>query len=80
MKDSTLIKLPEPGSTMEFKNYKNMIERPFMVYADTECSLCQTGDEEKIARHEANSACFYFVCTFDTSRNRLWKHVVPDCI
>jgi hypothetical protein len=79
-KDSTIIKLPAEGSTMEFKNYKNMLERPFIVYADTECSLCATGEEEKIARHEANSACFYLVCTFDTSRNRLWKHVGTDCI
>ena len=65
---------------MEFKNYKNMLERPFTVYADLECSLCPTGNVEKIARHEANSACFYFVCTFDTTRNILWSHVGTDCI
>jgi len=79
-KESTIIKLPEDGATMEFKNYKNMLERPFMVYGDLECSLCETDDAENIARHVPNSACFYFVCTFDTSRNFLWEHVGDDCV
>ena len=37
-------------------------------------------DTEKIAKHEANSACIYLVCTFDPSRNRLWHYVGTDCI
>ena len=46
-RDSTLLKLPKPGEkdTMEFFNHKNTLERPFIVYADIECSLCATGDE-----------------------------------
>ncbi len=31
------LELPELGSTMNFQNYKDMMERPFMVYADWEC-------------------------------------------
>ena len=30
--------------------------------------------------HKANSACFYFVCTFDNSRNRLWYNIGEDCV
>jgi hypothetical protein len=78
--DSTLIRLPKVGSTMKFKNYKNTLERPYVVYADTECSLCQTCDDSKIAKHEPNSACFYLVCTYDNSKNRLWSSVGKDCI
>ncbi len=48
----------------DFKNYKNMLERPFIVYADFECSLIPTERSDKIARHEPHSAscCFVFVC------------------
>ena len=35
----SLIKLPEAGSTMKFKNYKTMIERPFMSISDLESTL-----------------------------------------
>ena len=38
-KESTLLKLPEEGETMEFKNYKNMIERPYIAYADLESTV-----------------------------------------
>ena len=38
-KEGSLLKLPEPGSTMKFKKFKNKLERPFIVYADTECTL-----------------------------------------
>ena len=38
-KEGSLLKLPEPGSTIKFTNHKNKLERPFIVYADTECTL-----------------------------------------
>ena len=53
---------------MAFTNYKNLLERPFIVYADFESSLIPTGDKVKTHLHKANSACCYFVCTFDSSR------------
>lgn len=33
-----------------------------------------------MARHVVNSACFYFVCTYDHSKNRMWSHVGEDSI
>ena len=79
-KDSTLLKLPDEGSTMKFKYFKNMMERPYIVYADTECTLCENHDDEKVSIHKPNSACFYLVCTYDHSKNKLWHHVGEDCI
>ena len=64
---------------MKFKNLKNQLGRPYIVYADAECSLCQTDDKNKVSRHEPNSACFYLVCTYDSSKNRLWASVGKDC-
>ena len=49
-KESTLIKLPEEGSKLSFKNHKNKLERPVIAYFDLECTLRNTYDEEKIAK------------------------------
>ena len=54
---------------MEFKNYKNMIERPYIVYADCECSLIPTNEKYNIAKHVPNSACFFLVCSYDATQN-----------
>ena len=85
-KNSTLLKLPAPGSRMKFKNYKNMLERPFLVFADLESILkrqqqqqqTREGEElnsRKVALHKPCAAAFYFVCTFDSSRNFYWEAV-----
>lgn len=79
-KNNCNVQLPSPGSVMKFTNHKNMMERPFIVYADFECSLIPTESAEKIAFHEPNSACCYFVCTFDSSRNKLYKFIGRDCV
>jgi hypothetical protein len=65
---------------MAFFNYKNLLERPFMVYADFESSLIPTEDSKKIHMHKANSACCYFVCTFDSSRNKLYNFIGENCV
>jgi hypothetical protein len=67
--EGSIIQMPKEGLTMMFKNFKNMLERPFIVYADTECTLEKTNDEHKLSKHVGNSVCYYFVCTFDNSRN-----------
>ena len=79
-KEGSLLKLPEEGSFMKFKNHKNKLERPFIVYADTECTLEKTTDKHKVQKHVVNSCCFYFVCTYDSSKNRLWYSTDANCI
>ena len=83
--EGSLIKLPEEGSTMQFKNHKNKLERPFMVYADCESTLEKVdrklGDNtELIHKHNINSCCYYFVCTYDSSRNILKTFEGDSCI
>ena len=65
---------------MKLNNHQNMLERPFYVIYDGECSLCPTDDDERIARHEPSSQAFYLVCTHDYSKNRLWEYVGEDCV
>jgi hypothetical protein len=74
------ISLPKEGDKMAFLNYKNLLERPFMVYADVESSLIPTEDSKKIHMHKANSACCYFVCTCDSSRNKLYNLIGEHCV
>ena len=65
---------------MKFKNFKNKLVRPYIVYADTESSLKKIDDPNKMHEHIANSACFVFICTYDPSQNRIWYHGGEDCI
>jgi hypothetical protein len=74
------ISLPKEGDKMAFFNYKNLLERPFMEYADFESSLIPTGESKKIHMHKANSACCYFVCTFGSSRNQLYNFIGENCV
>jgi hypothetical protein len=78
--DGALLKLPEKETYMGFNNHKNKLERPFIIYADTESTLTHTSDKNKIQKHEINSCCFYFVCTFDNTRNKLFTFVGKDCL
>ena len=57
-----------------------MLERPFIVYCDFECSLIPTETSDKIAKHAPNSAASYFVCTFDNIRNKYYKFEGIDCV
>ena len=34
----------------------------------------------RIAVHKPIAVCLYLVCTFDTSKNKLWRYVGEDCI
>ena len=87
-KNSTALKLPPRGSRTKFKNHKNMLQRPFLVFADLESVLKRLehpqGDEEATSRlvsmHKPCAAGFYFVCTFDPTRNFYWEAVGENCI
>ena len=58
-KDSTLLKLPAEGEVMKFKNFKNMLERPYICYFDTDCASIRTNGSNTIATQRAVAACFY---------------------
>ena len=65
---------------MQFKSHKNKRQRPYVIYADTECSLVPTGLHDKTHKHIPNSACFYLVCDHDPSQNRLEYYIGENCI
>ena len=59
--------------------YNNLLERPFTVYADFESSLIPTGEAVHMHMHRANSACCYVVCTFESSRHKLYEFIGKNC-
>ena len=79
--EGSLVKLPEKGSTMKFKNHKNTLIRPFIFYCDMEATLIKiSGNKNKIHNHKINSCCYYFVCSFDSTRNVLKTFEGPTCV
>ncbi len=75
--------MPNEDSKMKFWQHKNMLERPFLVFADIESTLIplDAGDSEgKLNRHEPNSCCFYFIATQDSKRNYMKTFVGETCI
>ena len=38
------------------------------------------GDAVKVTMHKANSACCCFVCTIDSSRNKLYEFIDENCV
>ena len=65
---------------MAFFKYKNLLERPFTVFADFESSLIPTGEAVTMHMHKANSARCYVVCTFESSRHKLYKLIGKNCV
>ena len=82
--DSTIVTLPNliNGMTpvMKFTNHKNKRMRPYIVYADTECSLIPSDDPNKLATRVPNSACIYFVCNYDETQNKKMVWYGDNCI
>ena len=69
------LKMPEPETFVEFKNYQHTKKYPFIIYADIECltkkiEYCDVNPEisytTKIQKHEPISYVFRFV-SFDQS-------------
>ena len=67
-KDLTLLKLHKEGEFMSFYNFKNQLERPFVVYCDFECCLIES-EENELHTHEPNYVALYFVCTSNPNKN-----------
>jgi hypothetical protein len=78
--EDRIANLPPKGSVMKFKNHRNKLERPYIIYADCEASLVKTRRRNCLHKHVVNSCCYYFVCTYDSSRNRMRTFVGNDCV
>ena len=65
---------------MKFKNYKDLLTRPFTVYEDFEASLVKTHRTDgKTRKHIPNSTAAHLVCTFYEARNEYHKFNGEDC-
>ena len=79
--NSTLNELPLPDNAkMQFKSHKNKLRCPYIMYADTECSLAPTGLKHKTRKYIPNAPCFYIVCDHDPSQSRLEYYIGGNCI
>ena len=74
------IELPKEGDKMALCVYQNLLERPCIVYSDFESSVIPTGEAVQIHMHKATSACCNVVCTFDSSRNKLYEFIGENCV
>ena len=65
---------------LHFKNYKNKWLLPFVVYADMECKLEESDDENVISKHTPISIA-YSVASIDPKWNReCWVYTGDDCV
>jgi hypothetical protein len=65
----TIIEFPEVGQYLEFTDYKKMIKKPFIVYADFESTL-KPINNELLHKHIVNSYGLKVVCSFDEKYNK----------
>lgn len=89
MNECCAIEMPIPGDNFEsFKNYKNEIEIPFIIYADTECLLkkpetsifnidCST---HAYHQHEVYSIGYYFKSVNEQLKSRYASRRGVDCL
>lgn len=83
------IEMPVPGQNYEaFKNFKNVLKIPFIVYADAEALLkipetpvysvdCST---KALHHHEVHSIGYYFRSEYDESKSRYASNRGPNCL
>ena len=66
--ETVSVKMPEAGTMLYFKNYKNQLPMPFVVYADFECftkpmNTCKPNPKESFSynyqKHEPSGFCIY---------------------
>ena len=85
LNQSTIVTLPDvskKGSkpVMKFENYKNKITRPYVIYADSECTNVKSNDKNKVSAHMVNSVRAYLVCEHDETQNKEFVWYGKNCI
>ena len=83
---SKIILPDDSNNILSFKNIKNGITVPFVIYADIECILvdCAAGntstDKTKaIQKHVPCSIAYYLKCSYDDSLSKFNMHTDKDC-
>lgn len=82
------IEMPtEKNSIIMFKNYKNQVECPFIIYADVEALLkkpterfCKQGSTVALQKHEVYSIGYYMKCAYDDTKSSYKAKRAPNCL
>ncbi|XP_063913294.1 uncharacterized protein LOC135129955 [Zophobas morio] len=73
------ITLPDESSAhLEFSNYKALLKKGFVIYADFECLLIKGNDHPMKYRHIPYSVAFTSVCSFDNSLNTFFSYIASS--
>ena len=71
----------EENKMVHFKNYRNKWLLPFVVYADMECKLEQTDDDENVISKHTPISIAYSVASIDPKWKReSWVYTGDDCV
>lgn len=82
------IELPHgKNDHIEFKNYKNQVKCPFIIYADVEALLKQPPENlsfgastAALQQHEVYSVGYYLKCSYDDTKSYYKAKRGPDCL
>lgn len=82
------IKMPTiKDNKIVFKQYKNELKVPFIIYADLETLLkkpeerfCESGSTHAYQQHEVYSVGYYFKCSYDDNKSYYRSNRGTDCI
>ena len=79
LNENQVIKMPDEGSTIYFKNHKKMLPAPFVIYADFEAitekidSCLPPDDKSYTSTYQSHKACGYgykLVCRYDNKYSK----------
>ncbi|RLU15728.1 hypothetical protein DMN91_011483, partial [Ooceraea biroi] len=82
MNDCAIVLLNEEDKWLSFTNYNRKERIPFVVYADLECILQKTGEDNPklYHRHQVFSIGYYVRCNYDASLSGYRSCRDTDCI
>ena len=70
----------EENEMLQFKNYKNKWLLPFVIYADMECKLEESDEENVISKHTPISIAYSMVSIDLKWQRDCWVYTGDDCV
>ncbi|KAJ8913406.1 hypothetical protein NQ315_008799 [Exocentrus adspersus] len=86
LNDAKMVLPKDHEATITFKNFRNKLKVPFVIYADLE-SILVTHEEpnnenvktEKYQKHVALSIAYYLQCAYDETLSKFSRYTGKDC-
>ena len=70
----------EENKILKFKNYKKKWLLPFVIYADMECMVEESGEENVISKHTPISIAYRVASTYLKWQRECWVYTGNDCV